>query len=85
MMLTPEQRKWIMNEKEILARVIKAKQDSKAYSGIWSDQTRYEQILLIIQLHNVAMEVHNKELERQKTIEKGKERLKELKSDSDTV
>lgn len=85
MMLTPEQRKWIMNEKEILARVIKAKRDSKAYSGIWNDQSRYEQICLIIQLHNVAMEVHNKELERQKTIEKGKERLKELKSDSDTV
>ena len=89
MMLTAEQCEWIKKEKEILERVIEAKERSKTNAGIMRDYIRLDTINFTIELHNVAMKKHNADIaaekERQARIEKGKERLKENKSDSDSV
>ncbi len=55
MKLSPKQIEYVNKEKEILIRLIAAKEKSQTYAGIWGDRQKLQMIQLIIDLHNLEI------------------------------
>ena len=55
MKLTSKQIEYVNKEKEILIRLIAAKEKSQTYAGIWGDRQKLQMIQLIIDLHNLEI------------------------------
>ena len=57
MKLSPKQIEYVNRERDVLIRVIRAKERDKVYSGLGGDQMRLRMIQTIIELHNLEVEV----------------------------
>ncbi len=55
MKLSPKQIDYINVERDVLIRLIAAKEKSEAYAGIWGDRQKLQMIQLIIDLHNLEI------------------------------
>jgi hypothetical protein len=55
MKLSPKQIEYINKEKEILIRLIDAKEKSETWRGLGADRLRLQTIQLIIDLHNLEI------------------------------